>query len=240
MNYFEISNRPIIWLTCSITVVIAVCQALLYMKLAKKLATAGELAPELPRKALRIGLISAIGPAIGNAIVMVGLIANIGGPMSWERLSIIGAASTELAAAANGAAACGVTLGGPGYNLTSMTVVWFVMALNGAGWLLFTGLFTPSLEKIREKLSGGDIKRLGLIAASSAIGIFGFLCANMIVVKGPGISWGMVSATFGGAFSMFILAKYINPRFPNLSEYSLGIAMLIGITAGILYDVLFV
>ena len=54
-----------------------------------------------------MGLISAIGPALGVFIVMVGLMASIGGPMAWLRLSIIGAAATELSAANIGAEACG-------------------------------------------------------------------------------------------------------------------------------------
>lgn len=53
-----------------------------------------QLDPEIPKKAFKIGLISAIGPAMGVFIVMVGLMTVIGGPMAWMRLSIIGAAAT--------------------------------------------------------------------------------------------------------------------------------------------------
>ena len=81
-----------------------------------------------------------IGPALGVFIVMVGLMASIGGPMAWLRLSIIGAAATELSAANIGAEACGVTLGTEQYTLICLAVSWFTMALNGAGWLLFTGV----------------------------------------------------------------------------------------------------
>ena len=68
--------------------------------------------------AVENGVISAIGPAAGVFIVMVGLMASIGGPMSWLRLSIIGAAATELSAATFGAQAAGVPMGGEGYTLT--------------------------------------------------------------------------------------------------------------------------
>ena len=128
------------------------------MRMAKKTATEAKLDPEVAKKSFRIGLISAIGPAMGVFIVMVGLMAAIGGPMAWLRLSIIGAAPTELTAATYGAQASGVELGGEGYGLTAMAVSWFAMALNGAGWLIFTGLFTPSLERLRERMSGGDTK----------------------------------------------------------------------------------
>lgn len=77
--------------------------ALLFMRQAKKAAVEVNLEQGLANKAFKIGLISAIGPACGVFIVMVGLMASIGGPMAWLRLSIIGAAATELSAATMGA-----------------------------------------------------------------------------------------------------------------------------------------
>ena len=68
----------------------------------KKSSVEVNLEQGLANRAFKIGLISAIGPACGVFIVMVGLMASIGGPMAWLRLSIIGAAATELSAATMG------------------------------------------------------------------------------------------------------------------------------------------
>ena len=125
----------------------------------------------MPKTAFRVGLISAIGPALGVFIVMVGLMTSIGGPMAWQRLSIIGAAPTELTAATLGAEAAGAELGGAGFTLKVMAVSWFVMALNGAGWLVVTGLFTPALENLRTKMSGGDSKWLVVMSGACSLGI---------------------------------------------------------------------
>lgn len=103
------------------------------MRMARKTALEANIPQEVVNTSFRIGLISAIGPAMGVFIVLVGLMAAIGGPMAWMRLSIIGAAPTELTAATFGAEASGVELGGAGYGLTAMAVSWFTMALNGAG-----------------------------------------------------------------------------------------------------------
>lgn len=121
MDYLQISNLPIMWLLCGVTVIIAALQAVLFIRTANKAAKACSIDPAIPKKAFRVGLISAIGPALGVFIVMVGLMSAIGGPMSWLRLSIIGAT------------AAGVTLGGDGYTLEVLAVSWFAMALNGAG-----------------------------------------------------------------------------------------------------------
>ena len=121
MDYLAIANAPIFWALCGITVVISLAQALLFMRQAKRAAVEVNLEQGLANKAFKIGLISAIGPACGVFIVMVGLMASIGGPMAWLRLSIIGAAATELSAATMGAQAAGVEFGGNGYTLYSYT-----------------------------------------------------------------------------------------------------------------------
>ena len=233
MDTNAIANSAIVWGLCSVTVVIAFAQAILYMRMAKKTSVAAKLDPEIPKKAFRIGLISAIGPAMGVFIVMVGLMSSIGGPMAWLRLSIIGAAATELTAATLGAQAAGAELGGAGFTLTVMAVTWFTMALNGAGWLVVTGAFTPSLEKLRDKLSGGDSKWLIALSGACSLGIFGYLNNNEII-KGMGNALAAIT----GALCMMALVKWVTPKIPRLMEYSLGIAMLFGMACAVIYDVI--
>ena len=225
MDYLAIANAPIFWALCGITVVISLAQALLFMRQAKRAAVEGNLEQGLANKAFKIGLISAIGPACGVFIVMVGLMASIGGPMAWLRLSIIGAAATELSAATMGAQAAGVEFGGNGYTLTVMAVSWFAMALNGAGWLLVSGTVTPALEKLRGKLSGGDAKWLAVLSGAC------YLNANEIK-KGLGST----IACLAGALSMVAIMKLIVPKHPKLAEYSLGIAMVIGMFFAVMHD----
>lgn len=240
MDYLQISNQPIMWVMCGFTVFIAALQAVLFLRAAKKATVECRIDPEIPKKAFRIGLVSAIGPALGVFIVMVGLMSAIGGPMSWLRLSIIGAAPTELAAATNGATAAGVTLGGEGYTLEILAVSWFAMALNGAGWLLVTGVATPALEKLRDKVSGGDTAWLGVFSAACSIGVFGYLNGNSIVTGGfgsggPSISTGNLAAVVAGALCMMALGKWVTPKVPRLAEYSLGISMIVGIAVALIF-----
>ncbi len=236
MDYLAISNLPIFWLLASLTVIVSAVQAILFVRQANKATRECHLDPQLPKQAFKIGLISAIGPACGVFIVMVGLMAAIGGPMAWLRLSIIGAAATELSAATMGATASGVTLGGEGYTLTVLAVSWFAMALNGAGWLVFTGVATPALEKLRDKMSGGDIGWLAAMSAACSIGIFGYLNANQMIGSGGSVAVGPAIAVLTGALSMMGISRFIVPKHPKLAEYSLGIAMIIGIACAIVYD----
>ncbi len=242
LNVSEISNLPIFWILASVTVLISAVQTILYVMQANKATKVCKIDPAIPKQAFKIGLISAIGPACGVFIVMVGLMSSIGGPIAWQRLSIIGAAGTELAAATCGAQAYGLeNLADPGYNIYALAVSWFAMALNGAGWLVFTGVATPGLEKLRDKMSGGDIGWLAAMSAACSIGIFGYLNASQMVVLnkqtlGNSFLAGPAVAILTGAASMMIIGKTVVPKHPKLAEYSLGIAMIIGIACAIIFD----
>lgn len=227
----QVSNSTIMWFLCSITILVSVLQTVLYLRQCSYMSKKASIDPTIPKEALKIGLISAIGPALGVFIVMVGLMASIGGPMSWLRLSIIGAAPTELSAANMGAEAAGVALGSEQYGLMALAVSWFTMALNGAGWLLFTGVATPSLEKLRGKVSGGDMKWLVVLSAACSMGIFGYLDAGEIM-RGVGNCIAVVT----GAVSMVLVVRFVCAKFPRLLEYSLGIAMIVGMVCAVAYD----
>nr|MBQ6740834.1 DUF5058 family protein [Synergistaceae bacterium] len=230
-DYMSIANSSTVWYLCGITVAIVFIQALAYMFMAKRTAIKAQIPDEVVKKSFRIGLITAIGPALGVFIVMVGLMTAIGAPMSWTRLSVAGAAPTELTAATYGARAAGVELGGEGYTMTIMAVSWFAMALNGAGWLVLTGLFTPMLETLREKMSGGDSKWLIALSGACSLGIFGYLNHGNIMA-----GHGHAVAAISGALSMMFLVKVIVPKFPKLMEYSLGLAMLFGMFCAVILE----
>ena len=112
-----------------------------------------------------------------------------------------------------------------------MAVSWFVMVLNGAGWLIVTGLFTPALETLRNKMSGGDSKWLIVMSGACSLGIFGYLDVNEI-----GKGWGNTAAVAGGILGMAILEKFVAPKIPKIREYNLGLAMIIGMACAVIYD----
>lgn len=230
----HIANKPIFWVLCSITVIITIIQAVIFTRLARKTANTIGVPKSTCDKAFKTGMISSIGPSIGVFIVMVGLMSTIGGPLSWLRLSVIGAAPTELTAAKIGAEVAGVTFGGAGYTTETLALSWITMTLNGAGWLLFTGLFAHKLEKLRVKVGGGDSKWLVALSGASMLGVFGYLNAGD-VAKGGG---NLVAVIVGALFMIFMVTK-VTAKYPKLKEYSLGIAMLCGMVGAVLYDILF-
>lgn len=226
-----IANQPMVWLMAAFIVCLVVIQSVLYVRLAYK--TAGTLGMEKEKcnKALKVGMVTAIGPVIAIFIIMVGLMAVIGGPLAWMRLSIIGAAPTELTAAKVGAEAAGATFGGADYDLMALSTSWWTMAINGCGWLLVVGLFASRLEFLREKVSGNDTAWLGVITGAATLGAFGYLNSGDVVKGG-----GNLIAVLTGAIVMVLLDFMIqkNEKIKPLKEYSLGIAMIIGVALALI------
>ena len=220
----QVANEFGVWVCAALAAAVALVQVWLYYKQLFKAADVVDISRTQLKYAFRTGAITAIGPVVAIFIIMVGLMSVIGGPMAWMRLAMIGSAPTELTAATIGAEAAGVRFGGPHYDLHVMAVSWWTMAINGVGWLLFVGLFAHKLEGLRAKVGGGNPIWLGILSAAAMLGVFGYLNSRYIVKIG-----GPLIAAVTGAIAMVILVK-IAKKVPAIKEYTLGIAMLIGMT----------
>lgn len=235
MNYLNTANSWLLWLSVSPVVITVAVQAVIFFKKAMASAEYADLSHEDARKAFRVGATSAIGPALGVFVVMLGLMAAIGGPLAWQRLAIIGAAPTELAAANMAAQAQGVQLGGPGYGLMNFANATWVMALNGSAWLFTTAMFSDKLEIITHKVSGGDAKRIAILGTGAMLGAMGFLVSNEIkkgLAPGKGA---FIAAAVGGFLGMIILER-VAKKIPKLVEFNLGIAMIIGMICAVAFN----
>lgn len=185
MDYLQIANSWPVWLCAGACVAIIVVQAVAFAKLCYKNAPLVGLSKADCTKSFKCGMVTAVGPSLSCFIGAISMITVVGGPLAWMRLSMIGAAATELTAASTGAAAYGVEMGAAGYDITVMANSWLTMALNGCGWLLVVVLLTPRMEGLRQKVGGGDDVWMGLITLSASIGLFGYMASqyyNKIVV----------------------------------------------------------
>lgn len=112
--------------------------------------------------------------------------------------------------------------------MMALATSWWTMAINGVGWLLLVAVVGKYLEGMREKMGGGDPVWLAVISGAAMLGCFAYLNSSSILAGGPRL----IAAVTGGV-SMVIFLN-IAKRAPWLREYSLGIAMIIGIVAAAL------
>ncbi len=218
----KLANSPVLWLLCSVLVIVAIVQAILFTRLANKTSKAIGMEKKDCKKAFKVGLVTAIGPSIGVFIVMVGMMTVIGGPLSWQRLSVIGSAPLELSNAQVGAEVAGQTFGGADYNERGLMLSFLTLALGTQGWLWFVAIFGNKLEKVRAKIGGSDTKWLVLLSTAAMIGVFAKLCMDKVVLGvGPAV------AGISAIILMVIINKFIAPKCPVVGDYAIGIVMVL-------------
>lgn len=216
-----ISNSWPLWLLCGLLVAWVSFQAYLYVRLCRAEANHIGYPQKNLNKAVVSGMITAIGPCLAGVVVMISMMAVIGGPITWQRLSIIGAAQTELTAATIAAQAIGTELGADDFTLTALALCFLVMAVNGCGWLLMTAVCTPSMEKVRVKLSGGDLTWLGLLSAGATIGLFSNFAGQRLIAGS-----GQMTAVIAGFSTQFFIDKVVAPRAAWIKGYAIAIALI--------------
>ncbi|WP_096439130.1 DUF5058 family protein [Alteribacter populi] len=217
-----------VWIFAAIVVAIVIFQAIIFLIVSVKTAPEIGMSSEETKRAFRTGVISSLGPSFGIAIVIISLITILGAPFTLMRIGIIGSAPTELTAAGVGANAFGTELGADGFNLQAFTTVVWTMCLGGTGWLIFAALFTKSLGNTQTKVVKKNPKIMVIISTAAMLGAFAYLASQQMV---QGYSHAIAAIVSG--LSMMALLTFANKKgIKWLSEWALGIALIIGMTIG--------
>lgn len=223
----RLANSLGLWVCAGITVALVFVQSALYIRMSYKEAAKIGMPKEYLARSFRVGLTTGFGPGVANAVVLVSLIGFIGLPITWMRLSIIGAAPTELTATTTAATVMGVELGSAQFTPEALSLAFFTMGINVCGWLLMCTFFTHKMEDIRLALGGGDPKWLNLITAGASVGVFGNLAAQRCIAGTPQLV-GCIAA----AATMFVLNQYLCPKIKGLSEWGIAICMVVSMVVG--------
>ena len=221
-----------LWIISAIIIGVILIQSVLYMRLSFKTAKLISFPEAKCKEAIKVGMVSAIGPSIAVFVVMVAMISRIGVPLAWMRLATIGAAPTEMAAATVGAATVGKVFDNT-IDLRTLSVSIWTMTINSAGWLLITLLLAHKMEDVRTKIGGGDPKWLGILSMGAAIGAFGFFNVNAAMGAVRAMQAGAAGASGGlwaiiGGFLAMVGFIKLSQKLTWLREYTLGLAMIVG------------
>ncbi len=222
-GYLEIANSPIMWLMVIPTVFMVCVQAWAFIKNAKDAGPLVDLSKQDIKEAIRAGAICSIGPGLSMFTAMIAMMSILGGPFAWLRLSIIGTITTEMLGATAGAEAMGVNLGGPEYGIIAFACSVWIITLNTWGFFIVNLLFAHRMEKIKVAVERRDIYMFNAVGSCVMIGCISMFLAGQM--KG-GI--GKFSAAIAAFVIMLALMK-IAQKFPKLTEYNLGIALIAGI-----------
>ena len=231
VNYLELANSPLMWVSAAIAVGIVVFQSVLFFRKSLKAAKEIGIEQEKINMAIKSSAISSIGPSIVILVTMISLIVSMGAPVSWMRLSFIGSVNYEAMAAGFGAQAMGATL----ENLTPVAFacgVW-TMICGSLGWLIFTLLFTDKMD---------NSKMVPIISAGAMLGAFANLASGNFFNEKNQFAFGGAPAiaTIVGCILMMILTKLAKEKNIGwLREWAFAISMFSGMLIGYIWNTVF-
>lgn len=227
-NLQQIMNSPGLWIASSLTVITVVVQAVIFLKTSLKEANRIGLERDRYMASMRSAIITAIGPSFSPVIVLLSLIAVIGGPTTWMRLCDVGAARTELSIVALSSGLLGIEPGTEAFNLDAFSFSIWGMALNNLGWLLVVLLSIHKMTGIVDKLyTKYNPKWIKLLMGGTIIGLFAYLVSNSVVAKAITGDFAPIVACLIAAATMIIINKLF-AKYQRLQELALGLAMLTG------------
>ena len=234
----QIANSWPMWIACGAAVAVVVIQALLFAKKAYKAGPEIGLTKEQMKKAMRSSAITSIGPSVVILSGMLSLLVTVGGPVSWMRLSMIGSVMFESLAAGIGTQQVGVTLGTDALTPEALAMAVWTMVLCSIGWVIFATISANRMDKVQNKIAGGDSKKLVAISVAAVIGVFSAMSAQHLVTffnfvkdeAGNTSLAGMIPskaaiACILGAVIMFLMIN-ISAKKPKLKEWNLTISIL--------------
>lgn len=228
----ELATSYPFWIISLTIIGIVIFQAITFMRLSIKTSHSVGLDKTDVKSALKIGAITAIGPAMGTMIIAVSLITFLGEPFTLMRSAVIGSSAVEAVGANIAAQAYGVELGSAAFNEQAFTTVVWTLCLGGLGWLLFVVFFIKPISKAEKKVSnsGNSNKRnlLAIIASAAMLAVFGNFVAGE-ALKG----FTNIGVMLASAITMLILF-FLSDKFKMswLKEWSIGFSIIAALVVG--------
>ena len=233
-------NHPIIFVLAGIIVAFVLFQSVFFLLRALRRARALGMEKKKLRKIMPPAAVFTIAPAVAIVISVMVLSKNLGIPLPWLRLSVVGSLSYEMVAAGNAASAMGFRLG-DAITLTAsqyvtITLVMTVSILIGI-WL--APIVGKRLQNGMIRMEKRDKKWSSIFSDSLFIGMIsafvGFVFCDVS---------GVFSGDFTGLIPVLVMAVSAiatllcglilkKTGWHWVSDYALPISLILGMASAI-------
>ena len=144
-------NSPILFLLSGVVIAAVLAQSVFFLVKAWKRGREIGMAPDKLKKIAVTAAIFTIAPAVAIVIGVITLSKDLGVPLPWLRLSVIGSLSYETIAATNAENAMGLTFG----SVTSLTASQYVTIATVMTISIMVGIWL--VPAVARKVLGGMI-----------------------------------------------------------------------------------
>lgn len=201
--------------------------------------------PKVLKKTITSSATFTLLPSISILLGVIALSGNLGVPLSWLRLSVIGALQYELQVAGIAAEGLGLALDVSQLDMTAYVTIALVMTLGILGGVILCIFalkkYLSKVRKAPKKENTGKPSFGGFATTAMFIGLCGAYIGTYVGLAIPRKGWdimplivSVIAALAMGAFEFFIQKK--NAKV--LENFSLAASMLIAMTGAVLISLL--
>jgi len=177
----EIAESFPIWIASGISVCTVLLQAVIFAGSAYRNGIRIGLTKEQMKSSVKASAIISIGPSLVILSAMLSLLAAIGAPIAWERLSVVGSIIYESAIASIGAASVGIQLGEDTLTPEALTIALWTAILCSIEWTIFGIYVANRMGRIQRKILRNNSLKSAAISTAALIGVFSSFSAQNIV-----------------------------------------------------------
>ena len=232
-------NSPILFVIVALIVAVVLAQSIFFLvKAWKRGIELGMDKKKLKRIAVTAAVFT-IAPAVAIVISVIALSKDLGLPLPWLRLSVVGSLSYEAIAAENTMNAMEVASGSGAINSTQYVTIASVMTLSIMVGIWLVPALCKKLQTGMINLENRDKKWADIFSAAMFIGMIsafvGFVfCDVSDVFKGDTSGLIPVLVMLVSAVVMALsglLVKILKARW--ISDYALPISLIVGMASAI-------
>ena len=233
-------NHPILFLLAGIVITVVLAQSVFFLIRAWRRGTQMGMDKKKLRRIVINAAVFTIAPAVAIIISVATLAKNLGIPLPWLRLSVVGSQSYETIAASNTMEGMGISLGSNVVlNASQYVTISLVMTISIMVGIWLVPVVARRMQKGMISMEKRDKKWADLFSASMFIGMIaaflGFVfCDFGSVFKGETYGLIPVLVMLVSALAMVLagaLVKLTKKRW--ISDYALPVSLVIGMASAI-------
>ena len=233
-------NSPVLFLIAGIIILIVLIQSVYFLVKAWRHGIAIGMDKKRLQKIAATAAVFTIAPAVAIVISVITLSKDLGLPLPWLRLSVVGSLSYETIAATNAESAMGLVFGQvSGMTATQYVTVAAVMTVSIMVGIWLVPLIGKKIENGLISIENRDKKWGEIFSASMFIGMIsafvGYVfCDFSSIFRGE--TWGLIPVCVMVVSALLMAAAGLTARkkgFGWLNDYALPISLIGGMAAAI-------
>lgn len=231
-------NSPIIFVMVGVVIAIVLAQSIFFLVRAMRRAKELGMGSGVLRKTIRTAAIFTIAPAVAIVISVMTLANDLGLPLPWLRLSVIGSLSYETIAAANAESAMGLTFGQVKALTASqyITITW-VMTLSILVGIWLMPLIGKRIQNGMISIGNKDKKWSEIFSNAMFIGMLsaflGYVFCDFSTVFSADWTGLIPVLVMASSALVMVVCGLLVQKIKWIADYALPLSMVMGMLSAI-------